>query len=36
VHELAVGASYAGDAQPYRTVDEYDTSADDVAVSERR
>jgi ribosome-binding factor A len=36
VHELAVGAKYAGDAQPYRLADEQDADADDVAVSERR
>jgi ribosome-binding factor A len=36
VHELAVGAAYAGDAQPYRLADEQDADADDVAVSERR
>jgi ribosome-binding factor A len=36
VHELAARASYAGDAQPYRLVEDHDADADDVAVSERR
>jgi len=41
VHELAAGASYAGDAQPYRVVDEEDESEEldelsDHSMSERR
>ena len=38
VHRLAAGASYAGDAQPYRVVEEAEETddADDIAVSERR
>jgi ribosome-binding factor A len=41
VHELAAGASYAGDAQPYRVVDEdlaepSDEDSAEIAVSERR
>jgi len=44
VHELAAKASYAGDAQPYRVVDEDEPddaaalgeTLDDIAVSERR
>jgi ribosome-binding factor A len=44
VHELAAGASYAGDARPYRVEDEDETddggtdqdAEADVAVSERR
>jgi len=41
VHELAASASYAGDAQPYRVVDEEDESEEldelsDHSMSERR
>jgi ribosome-binding factor A len=40
VHRLAAGASYAGDAQPYRVVEDQEAEesddADDIAVSERR
>ena len=41
VHRLAAGASYAGEAQPYRVADddrmaEETDDADDIAVSERR
>jgi ribosome-binding factor A len=40
VHRLAAGASYAGDAQPYRVVEDEEAEeaddADDIAVSERR
>jgi ribosome-binding factor A len=40
VHELAVGASYAGDAQPYRVESDEDLDSeveyDDAGLSERR
>jgi ribosome-binding factor A len=43
VHEIAAGASYAGDAQPYRVVEEAvdgaeldDAEFDDATVSDRR
>ena len=40
VHRLAAGASYAGDAQPYRVLEDDEAEAtddaDDIAVSERR
>lgn len=40
VHELAVGAEYAGDAQPYRVDDDEDADDehefDDASLSERR
>jgi len=40
VHRLAAGASYAGDAQPYRVLEDDEAEAtddaDDIPVSERR